>query len=133
MKTLATVGLIPLFACWLCAQDTMNSNFEGTLIDEGCHNTRTEHHESSSTSNPATGSSTTTQSDSVRTSSECPITTSTTSFGMMTADGHYVHFDEPSNTRIVEYVKRHGHYNEPVKVKVVGSRKGDVIVMDTIQ
>jgi len=130
MKTIASIGLIPLFAWCLSAQTT---TFDGTLIDEGCHTTQTEHHESSTTSDPATGSSTTTHSESTSSKSECPVTTSTKTIGMMTSDGKFVRFDAPSNTRIVEYVKTHGKYNEPVKVKIVGSRKGDFVVMDSIQ
>jgi len=57
----------------------------------------------------------------------------TKTIGLMTSDGKYVRFDEPSNTRIVEYVKARGKYNEPVKVKIVGSRKGEFVVVDSIQ
>src|SRR5689334_22990395 len=62
MKAITILGIIPLFACWMYAQTEQSTStttttvsgttYEGTLIDESCHNTRTEHHESSTTSNP---------------------------------------------------------------------------------
>jgi hypothetical protein len=148
MKAIVSAGLIPLFACWLCAQSdqttqsenqttTTTTSYGGTLIDEGCHNTRTEHHEQSSTDNPATGTHTTTTSSSTHVTSDCPVTAETKTFGLLTPEGQYIRFDQPSNERIIEYVK--GHKTKyidttgPVKVQVKGAKKGDVVVVDSIQ
>jgi hypothetical protein len=148
MKVITSIGLIPLFACWLCAQSdqttrsensstTTTTMYGGTLIDEGCHNTRTEHHESSSTDNPDTGSHTTTNSSSTRVTSDCPVTTETKTFGLLTPEGQYIRFDQPSNAKIIEVVKgnktRYIDATDPVKVQVKGSKKGDVVVIDSIQ
>ena len=70
---------------------------------------------------------------------DCPITSSTTSFGLMTSDGRYMRFDEPSNTRVVETVKSNREWNrdmsdrKPVRVRVVGTPNGDVVVMESIR
>ena len=67
------------------------------------------------------------------------MTTTTTTFGLMTPEGKYVRFDEPSNTKIVEIVKNNKKWNkyivarEPLKVEVAGRPQGDVIVMESIR
>jgi hypothetical protein len=109
------------------------------LVDESCHNTRTEHHESTSSTDPANGSKTTTSSDSTRVTSDCPVTTGTKTFGLLTPEGRYIRFDEPSNTRIVEVVKGNKNWakymdaHQPVKVRVVGTPSGDIVVVRSIQ
>jgi hypothetical protein len=110
MKVLATAALIPAFAGFLCAQEssrttettTTATSYNGTLMDAGCVSKRTVTKET--TSDPADGS-TTTKTTTTRETMDCPVTTTTTSFVLMTPEGRYVHFDEPSNTRIVEVVK----------------------------
>ena len=52
--------------------------------------------------------------------------------------GKYVRFDEPSNTRVIEVVKskkwdKSINEKKPVRVRVVGSANGDVVVIKTIQ
>lgn len=142
MKKLAALAVIPLFAGFLFAQDrtetqttSTRTTWNGTLIDAGCQATHTEHHESTTT---RPNSETTTKTDS-RETTDCPITTSTTSFGLMTSDGKYVRFDNPSNTKIIEVVKtnrdwsRYMNDRQPVRVRVVGTPNGDVVVMESIR
>jgi len=70
---------------------------------------------------------------------ECPVTTTSTSFGLLTSDGKYVHFDGASNTRIAEMLKTNKEWtafigeHKPVMVRVVGSRNGDVVVIKEIR
>ena len=109
MKKLAAVALVPFFAGYLCAQDppartettTTTTTWNGTLFDEGCRTTHTQHKESSTNEN-ATAK---TETNTTTTTTECPVTTTTTTFGLMTPEGKYVRFDDTSNTRIVEMVK----------------------------
>jgi len=67
------------------------------------------------------------------------VTTTTTSFGLLTPEGRYVRFDDPSNSRIIEVVKRNKKWNTyitertPLKVRVIGRPEGDVVVMESIQ
>ena len=143
MKRFAIVALTPLFATFLWAQDqtrtetTTTTTYNGTLIDAGCRSTHTEHR-SSETTNPAEGVSKTTTTKTNTESTDCPVTTTTTSFGLMTSDGKYVRFDNPSNTRIVEIVKskkwdKDIEVKRPVHVQVVGTPSGDYVVVKTIK
>jgi hypothetical protein len=103
-------------------------------MDAGCITKQTEHTETTTDEN-----STTTK---TRTSNEvmdCPVTTTTTTFVLHTPEGKYVRFDDPSNTRIVEVVKGNKVWSKsindhkPLKVRVVGTSNGDVVVMDSIR
>ena len=128
MKKLAAVALVPFFAGFLYAQDqpartettTTTTTWNGTLVDEGCRTTRTQRKESTTTT-------------------ECPVSTTTTTFGLVTPEGKYVRFDDTSNTRIVEMVKTKKGWNttitehKPLKVRVVGAPNGDVVVLKEIQ
>src|SRR4051812_647970 len=108
MKKLTTLAAIPLFAGFLWAQadqtqtqtqttTTTTTNWNGTLVDASCRATQTAHRESTETSHldENTTKTTTTKTDSY--ANECPVTTTTTTFGLMTPKGEYVTFDEPSN------------------------------------
>ena len=70
---------------------------------------------------------------------DCPVTTTTTSFGLLTPEGQYVRFDQPSNTRIIDVVKSNKEWNRdiadraPIKVRVIGTANGDAVVVDTLQ
>lgn len=138
MKKLAALAIVPLFAGFLFAQDqvtrtetTTTTTLNGTLYDAGCRTTQTK--ETSSNENKTETKTTTT------TTTECPVTTTTTTFGLMTPEGKYVQFDEASNTRVVEMVKKNKTWttyvtdHKPIKVRVVGSRNGDVVVIKEIR
>jgi hypothetical protein len=100
-------------------------------MDAACQSTHSEHHESTTT-DPSTGT-TRTESSSSQTV-ECPVTTTTTSFGLMTSDGKFVRFDDASNTRIIEMVRKNKKWDRHAPtVRVVGKANGDVIVLDTIR
>jgi hypothetical protein len=66
------------------------------------------------------------------------VTTTTTTFGLLTPEGRYVRFDEPSNTKIVEVVKGNKRWvkymtdKEPIRVHVVGRPHGDVVVFESM-
>jgi hypothetical protein len=152
MKKLTAIAVAPLFAGFLFAQSeqgaqretktettTTTSTWNGTLVDAGCRTTHTAHRESSETSkvDENTTKETKTTSDSSRT--ECPVTTTTTSFGLMTTDGKYVAFDPSSNTKVIEVMKSNKDWSknlesrQPVKVRVVGNQRGDLIVVESIK
>ena len=115
MQKLAAAAVIPLFAGFLCAQQsnqapqttetqtttTTTTTFNGTLVDAGCQATHTENKETTSTDPAGNTTTTKTKTETI----ECPVTTTTTTFGLLTPEGRYVRFDDPSNTRIVEIVK----------------------------
>lgn len=143
MYKFAAVAIIPLFAGFLCAQEqtttqTTTTTMDGTLIDAGCRATKTERHETT-TSNPDENTTTTTTTKTTTVTTECPVTTTTTTFGLMTKDGKYYTFDNPSNTRIVEVVKgnkkwvKYMNDRQAVKVHVVGTPDGDVVVLQSIR
>ena len=151
MIKFAAVAMIPLFAGFLCAQDqqttrteshssTTKTSWNGTLVDAACQSSHSEHHESSS-STTTEGGVTTNRSESrhSETNADCPVTSTTTSFGFMTPEGRYMRFDEPSNTRIVESVKSNRDWSrdlndrKPIRVRIVGTPNGDVVVLDSIR
>jgi hypothetical protein len=133
MKKLAVLAITPLFAGFLAAQSsettTTTTTINGTLIDAGCRTTQVESKESSPTSTTTT----------TRTITECPVTETTTTFGLVTPEGKYVRLDDAGNARVVEMVKGNKHWHtyitekKPIKVHVVGSQNGDVVVVKTIQ
>jgi hypothetical protein len=146
MKKLASLAIIPLFAGFIWAQDqttrtettTTTTTLNGTLVDAGCYTTHTESKETTSTTS-ANETRTTTKTQSSNKVGECPVTTTTTSFGLLTPKGEYVRFDDSGNTKIVEIVKGNKVWTReitnraPIKVRVVGKHSGDVIVLDSIQ
>jgi hypothetical protein len=148
MIKFSAVALIPLFAGFLYAQadqtttktetQTTTSNFNGTLVDASCRTTRTEHN-TSSTSSPDENTTKTETTHSTSNTVDCPVTATTTSFGMMSPDGKYVRFDDPGNTKVIEIMKSNkkwSHYiatHEPLRVRVVGHPDGDTVVVQSIQ
>jgi len=87
--------------------------WNGTLIDEACHTTHAEHKETTTTSaNREEGTSTTRAETSHSEVTECPVTTTTTSLELLTPEGKYVRFDQPSNTKIVEVVKTNKNWSK---------------------
>ena len=147
MKKLASVAVIPLFAGFLWAQSdqvtktettTTKTSYNGTLMDAGCLSKHTEHKETTSSTAPGQ-TSTTTKTETTNQMTECPVTTTTTTFALQTPEGKVVRFDEPSNTKIVEVVKSKKDWNDlindrkPLKVRIVGTPSGDVVVMESIR
>jgi hypothetical protein len=147
MKRFATLAIIPLFAGFLYAQvqtrtetqttTTTHNTWNGTLVDAACQTTHQEHHVTSERTNP--GETVTSRTDSSRTETvPCPVTTTTTTFGLMTSDGRFIRFDEPSNTRVVQIMRGNQTWNRylggnaPLRVRVVGAANGDIAVVDSI-
>jgi len=158
MKKLTAIAAIPLFAGFLMAQSQgtqtqtesrttetrttqsdSNNTWTGTLVDASCHTSQTAHRESSETTHPDENTTKTTTSKSDSYVTECPVTTTTTSFGLMTDNGQFVSFDQPSNTRVIEVMKKNKNWSsnmsahKPVKVTVVGNRHGDAVVIESIK
>jgi len=144
MRKYAAIAVVPLFAGYLFAQaqttqtsksetTTTTTTINGTLVDAGCYST----HSHSKDTNSNERSTTTTEKTSD--SSNCPITTSSTAFGLMTPDGKYVSLDEAGNQRVIELVKSNKTWNEnmaehkPVTVRVIGTPNGDTIVVKEIK
>jgi hypothetical protein len=149
MKQFATVAVISLFAGFLFTQGelaaqtetrtttTTTTNYDGTLVDAACQTTHTEH-DTSTTSAPDENTTRTETTHTTTESTQCPVTTTTTTFGLITPSGQYVRFDEPSNTKIVEVVKTNKKWHkyitgrEPLQVRVVGRPEGDTVVLESI-
>jgi hypothetical protein len=112
---------------------TTKNTWNGTLVDAACQSTRTEQKESRDVGNNRTVT-TTTRTEHL----DCPVTTTTTTFGLMTSDGRYIRFDDLSNARVVDIVKRDRTYDTyisnraPLNVRVVGTANGEVAVVDAI-
>jgi hypothetical protein len=140
MKYISTLLVLPLFAGYLFAQDTQKSEttttttttWNGTLLDGGCYTTHTQKTESTSEN----GS---TKTETTKIVTECPVTTTTSTFAMVTPEGRVVRFDEPGNTQVVEMVKTNKEWgtfiseHKPIKVRVVGTSDGDVVVIKEIK
>src|ERR1051326_494363 len=106
MKKFAVL-LLPIFATYLCAQqpqttrtETTETTWSGTLMDAGCYSTQS--HETQSKTDPA---GTTTKKETTTTVTQCPVTPTTSSFGIMTSDGKFIRFDPSSNARVIELTK----------------------------
>jgi hypothetical protein len=143
VKKLAALAVIPLFAGFLYAQQdtrtetqtttTKTTTFNGTLVDAGCRTSTTDRKEMNSSPEQTTTSTEHSE------STDCPVTTNTTSFGLLTSDGRFVRFDNPSNSRIVEMMKTNKTWTSdannrtPIKVQVVGTPNGEVVVMQSIR
>src|SRR2546423_1719070 len=141
MSKILAAAVIPLFAYSIYAQQertetttTTKTTWNGTLIDESCHTSHSQTKESKTSEQGATKTETTTT-----VVTECPVTTTTTSFGLFTADGKYLRFDAPSNSKIVQIVKSNKNWEKemnerrPVKVRVVGNAAGDVVVLESVR
>ena len=138
MKKLAVVAVVLCFSGFLLAQSgqrtetTTTTTWNGTLFDEGCRTTHTQKEATSNENGNRTETKTTVTTD-------CPVTMTTTSFGLMTPEGKYVHFDDAGNTRIVESVKKNKIWtssiteHRPIKTRIVGTRNGDVVVIKEIR
>jgi hypothetical protein len=142
MRKLAAVSLVPLFAGFLCGQTdqtttTTTTTWNGTLIDAGCRTTHTTTKDTS-TSNPDENTTQTRTTTTTTEKTECPVTTTTTSFGLLTPEGKYIAFDQPSNTKIVEVVKgnkkwaKYMNEHQPIQVRIVGRPNGETVVMESI-
>ena len=126
--------LAPLFAGFMFAQattrtETTTTTLNGTLVDEGCRTTRTK--ETASTDNKTETKTTIV--------TECPVATTTKSFGLLTPDGKYIRFDDAGNTRIVENIKNNKTWTtyvterKPITTRIVGTVNGDVVVIKEIE
>jgi hypothetical protein len=151
MKKLTAIAAVPLCAGFLFAQSqsaqretktettTTTSTWSGTLVDASCRTTQTAHRESSETAKVDENTTKTTKTTSTESKTECPVTTTTTSFGLMTSDGKYIPFDQTSNTRVIEVMKsnkdwsKNAETKKPVSVTVVGNQRGDTIVIESIK
>jgi len=144
MKKFASMAVIPLFAGFLWAQETKTettttkTTYSGTLMDASCLSKHTEHKETTTKTSP-NETTTTTRTENKTEAMDCPVTTTTSTFTLHTPEGQYVRFDEPSNTKIVEVVKSNKTWSrlindrKPLKVRIVGTPNGEVVVMESIR
>ena len=137
MKKLAAIAVVPLFAGFLFAQTTetttTTTTYNGTLLDAGCVTTHTQ------TTERRGDETSSTKTETNRYEKECPVTTTTTTFSLLTPEGKVVRFDEAGNAQVVEMVKNNKQWTtyvterKPIKVKVHGKSKGDVIVVEKVE
>lgn len=145
MRKIASLAAIPLFAGFVWAQSnnqatqtqtttTTTTTYQGTLVDAGCRTKVTENKETTKDAN-----ATTTRTEVTNEVKDCPVTDATTTFGIQTADGRFIKFDAPSNTKVVQIVKSNKDWSKsiaeraPVKVRVLGSANGDTLVVEQIE
>lgn len=97
------------------------TSWKGTLVDSGCRSSNSEHQKTTGDSKPYRGG------------------TSTTSFGLITADGKCIPFDLDSNEKVAGMLKMRTDWSEnkakiqSTKVEVVGTEEGGEISVDEIQ
>ena len=153
MTKFAVIAALPLLAGFALAQDQQtqtqtqtrttttttqsgargDNTWNGTLVDQGCYTQRVHKTESNSDGN------TTTQTESTKVTTACPVSNQTTSFGMITSDGKYVHFDDAGNAKIMQMMKSDKDWDnnlqnhKPMEVRVVGTANGDVVVIKQIK
>jgi len=66
------------------------------------------------------------------------VSASTNRFGLITPEGRFIRFDDPSNSRVIQIMKsnttlnRHLSENSPLQVRIVGSANGDVAVVQSL-
>ena len=138
MRTIA-IAVVPLLAGLVCAQDsnrtetrttTTRTTWNGALVDAACQTTRTERTDSTVGGVRTQTQTTTTESN------NCPVTSATTTFGILTRDGHFVPFDNSSNARVVEIVRTRNGFipsdRGPLWVNVSGTANGNYAVVETI-
>ena len=141
MRRLA-IGLVPIYAGLLVmAQDqttrtvTQTTTWNGTLVDAACQSGHSEHKETTVTRNP---DSVTTRTETTRSDTSCPVTSTTTTYGILTRDGRFIQFDQPSNARVTRIIRENRTWNQdvassrPMQVQVVGTPNGDVAVVETM-
>jgi len=142
---LVTIATLSMFVGCLCAQTSQTEtktttttssdpvNLDGTLVDQSCYTTHYHQKETNSDQNSTTTTETT------KVSTDCPVTTTTKTFSLLTPDGKIVRFDDASNTRVVQMMKSDRNFNDdinghrPVKVRVVAMPNGDVMVVKEIK
>lgn len=123
--------MIPLFAGALLAQGqtrtettTTSTTWLGTLVDANCQTTRTERQQTNQLGDRTV---TTTQETS------CPVTPTTNTYGLMTADGRFIRFDNSSNARVSDELRRSQLLlSQPMRVRVVGTTNGELAVVQTV-
>jgi len=127
---------MPLAAAVLFAQagttatTTNHTTWNGTLVDASCQ--ATEHRETTQINGDR---STTRRTETTRTENvACPVSASTSSFGLMTSDGRFIRFDNPSNARVVEFVRSNRSFSSgaPMRVNIVGTSRGDLAVVESL-
>src|SRR5947209_17302628 len=63
---------------------------------------------------------------------ECALSCSRSGFGLVTADGKFVKFDEKGNARTLAALQASSK-EKNIKAKVTGSMNGSIIQVDTIE
>jgi len=63
---------------------------------------------------------------------ECAVTCSKSGFGLVTADGKFLKFDESGNARTLTALKKLGREKD-LKAKVTGSATGEVVKVEGIE
>jgi len=63
---------------------------------------------------------------------ECAITCSKSGYGLVTADGKFLKFDESGNARTLAALKK-ATKEKDLKIKVTGTMVGDVIKVEAVE
>jgi hypothetical protein len=63
---------------------------------------------------------------------ECAITCSKSGYGLVTADGKFLKFDESGNARTLAALKK-ATKEKDLKIKVTGTMEGDVIKVEAVE
>ena len=113
------------------------TNFKGVLVDMGCAG------HSSGTASTAPAGAAADQSQSANraasdSGSDCPVTASSTQFGLKMDDGKTVRFDLVGNQRAQDAIKNEKSWNKeltankPIHAKVSGVMSGDKLIVSSI-
>jgi hypothetical protein len=104
MKGMKSAVLWLTFAAAACAAD-----FSGTVVDINCRAKDLANHERS-----------------------CAITCSKSGYGLVTADGKFLKFDESGNARTLAALKK-STKEKDLKAKVTGTLDGDVLKVQAVE
>lgn len=112
-----------MFGASLLGQEqitTTRTTTNGVLVDAACQSTLVERRSPNKTTYTETV--------------ECPVTTATSSFGLVTSDGKFIRFDNPSNSRVVEIVTNNRQLTgrSPLRVSMLGTVNGELAVVESI-
>jgi hypothetical protein len=93
----------------MCAGLAAGETFSGTVVDVMCRGKDLASH-----------------------TRECAITCSKSGYGLVTADGKFMKFDEGGNARMLATLKK-ATKEKDLKVKVTGAVAGDVIKVEAVE
>ena len=103
-SSVCALALLAAFACSAAAE-----SFSGTVVDVMCRGKDLAGH-----------------------TRECALSCSKSGYGLVTAEGKFLKFDEAGNARTLSALKKSSQEKD-LKAKVAGTMSGDVLKVETIE